>query len=171
MFQSMSIDSNKYCIFDLCHFRIQPTNVNIDAIMHVNHMLETHAMLIVFNPLDETLYDVSLDLDFYYSGAKDTIYMSHEEENQYRALKLRESYHYTLTFDINAKSISYWTFKSKHPEMSSSKNVLAGIVSMPYLWFLVILAMVSIFMILVMWLISRRKKNISREGYTAITDG
>ena len=92
-------------------FRARPSNLNIDAIMHVNHMLDPCAMLIVFNPKNEALEDISLDLSFYYAGARDAIRVKHEEEEDYQTLKLEDAFYYTFTFDMPARNLSYWTFE------------------------------------------------------------
>merc|ERR550525_1296216 len=110
-------------ISDVVHIA-RPTNLNIDAIMHVNHMLDPCAILIVFNPVDEYLDTVSLDLSFYYTGAEDTIYAKYGEESEWQLLHLTDSYEYTLTFDMEPRDISYWTFSLENPrQLQGSKSI------------------------------------------------
>ena len=95
-------------ISDIIHI-MRPNNLNIDAILHVNHMLNPCGMLIIFNPLNETLSDQQLDINLYYTGAKDTVYIKHEE-NEYEQISLYDEYYYTLSFDMPARNLSYWLF-------------------------------------------------------------
>ena len=79
-------------------------------------------MLIVFNPLNETLKDISLDLDFYYTGARDKIQVKHEEENHYQTLLLEDTFYYTFTFDMAARNLSYWSFKCDDKKIPAFLN-------------------------------------------------
>merc|ERR1712218_7355 len=88
-------------------------------------------MGIVFNPINADLKDVSLDLNFYYTGAQDVIYMRYQEEEEYTTLKLVNGYEYTLTFDIGARGISYWTFIKEDPQIMMSE-VPADTTSLPF---------------------------------------
>eukprot|EP01084_Bolivina_argentea_P272528 464033_1 len=95
---------------DIIHI-IRPNNQNIDAILHVNHLLiDPCGLLIVFNPLNQTLIQQYIDLDLYYTGAKNTIYIAYQEERPFKQITLNNQYKYTLNFNISARNISYWVF-------------------------------------------------------------
>ena len=96
-------------ISDIIHIS-RPNNLNIDAIMHVNHILNPCGFLVIFNPLNQTLRNQSLNINLYYTGAKNSINMKREEANNYHKIDLYDEYYYTLYYDINRRNLTYYVF-------------------------------------------------------------
>lgn len=93
---------------DIIHIR-RPDNRYLDAILHVNHHLMECAMLIVFNPLQKSIINASIDLSMYYSGAKNEILMSFMD-GDYQQMSLTNEYELSLKVTLTARSISWWVF-------------------------------------------------------------
>ena len=96
-------------ISDIIHI-VRPNNINIDAILHVNHMLNPCGMLIIFNPLNETIKNESLDINLYYTGAKNSIFIKYQEAKTYNKITLYDEYYYTLNFNVSPRNLTYYLF-------------------------------------------------------------
>merc|ERR1712228_731445 len=81
----------------------------------VNYYKKYRSILIsdivhIARPKNETLANQTLEINLYYTGAKDAILMKREEEEKYSQISLYDEYYYTLTFDMPARNLSYWLF-------------------------------------------------------------
>ncbi len=70
-------------------------------IMHL--LIDKCGLLVIFNPLNHPLIDQYLDIDLYYTGAKNKIYITYQEERPFKSITLTDQYHYSLNFNISAR--------------------------------------------------------------------
>ena len=90
------------------HIR-RPDNQWLDAILHVNHLYDECGLATVFNPLTRKVTNQVMEVNLYYTGAKDSIWVSHED-GKYEQVNLFNEYYYLLNVTMNAQNITYFVF-------------------------------------------------------------
>ena len=76
-------------------------------------MLTTQCgMLIIFNPLKQAIVNQSLDINLYYTGNKNSIYITNppNQDDKFDKITLYDQYYYTLYINMPPMNISYWVF-------------------------------------------------------------
>ncbi len=93
---------------DIIHVR-RADGRGIDAIMHVNPVIEEKGLLMVYNPLEEPVQQ-KMKINVYYTGLKDIAKVSENGANP-RRMKIDRNYEIELPVTVAAKSQSWYLIK------------------------------------------------------------
>ena len=103
------------------HIR-RPDNQWLDAILHVNHLIDECGLAVIFNPLTYDVNNALMKVNLYYTGAKNSVWMS-EADNKYEEVTLEDEYYYTLNITVSKRSITYYVFNC---DLSNNPNLIDG---------------------------------------------
>ena len=93
---------------DIIHIR-RPDGRDYDAILHIDPQGIEKGLLMVYNPLNETITR-NLDIPVYYTGLKDKVNVK-EQEGKTKVCSVNRDYMITLTVTIPAKGYQYYILK------------------------------------------------------------
>lgn len=83
--------------------------MDYDAILHANPTGQEKGLLMVYNPLNETIKR-KIKGDLYYTGLKDKVYIV-EQDKQTKTLQLNRDYEAVFEVEIPAKSQTWFVIK------------------------------------------------------------
>ncbi len=93
---------------DLIHLR-RADGRDLDYMLHVNPQLEEKGLLMVFNPLDQTV-SKTIKVPLYYTGLTDKAAIR-EKEGESAIYRLDRHYTVHISVDLAAKGITWFVIK------------------------------------------------------------
>lgn len=91
---------------DVIHVR-RADGRNLDVALHVNPMLPTQAMAVIYNPVDEPL-EQEISLPLYYANLRGSVKVSHED-GPTKTLKLDDQHRLTMKVKVPGRSCTWFT--------------------------------------------------------------
>ncbi|MBX3254094.1 MAG: alpha-galactosidase [Chitinophagaceae bacterium] len=93
---------------DIIHLR-RPDGRDWDGILHVNPLLKTKGLLMLYNPTKEKI-SRSVQIPLYYAGLSRSATIAEKEKSK-QALSLNREYEITLTFTLEPGSYTWYTIE------------------------------------------------------------
>lgn len=93
---------------DVIHVR-RADGRRLDAVLHVNPLLETKGMLVVYNPADEEVSE-EIEVPLYYTGLTETASF-YESDGPVADYKLSRDYKVRLPVTVGARGVTWYTVR------------------------------------------------------------